>query len=281
MFPLLTASQLHTLLQNTSVPVIIVDCQHDLAAPEKGKQAYLQKHLPEARFAHVDETLSGSKNGHNGRHPLPPIDIFSAWLGQQGIDNQTVVVAYDNSGGMFAARLWWMLRWLGHQEVCVLNGGLNAWEKAGYPVVSGEAGAVKPATFVAKTDESQLVLVQHVEENLLHPSFQLLDARSNDRFHGQNETMDPIAGHIPGAKNRFFMHNLNEEGEFKSPEQLRDEFTAILGAFSPTEVVHSCGSGVTGCHNLLAFEVAGLHGARLYAGSWSEWIADPSHPVSR
>ncbi|HWQ37514.1 MAG TPA: sulfurtransferase [Burkholderiales bacterium] len=256
---------------------IVFDCRHELGNPEFGIQAYTQAHLPHARFAHVDRDLSGPVTGTNGRHPLPEPDIFARWLGRAGVDSSKQVVGYDSAGGSYAARLWWMLRWLGHDRVAVLDGGWNAWLKAGLPVTR-EVPQPVPARFVPSPRPSW-VDARFVLEHLGAPDMVLIDARSNDRYHGKNETIDPVAGHIPGARNRFFKDNLDSEGLFKPAARLREELLAVIGTARPGQVVHQCGSGVSACHNLLAMEVAGLHGSRLYPGSWSEWIADPSRPV--
>jgi thiosulfate/3-mercaptopyruvate sulfurtransferase len=193
-----------------------------------------------------------------------------------GVSNDRQVIGYDNAGGVYSSRLWWMLRWIGHQNVAVLDGGWQAWLAAGQPV-SAEVRVPKPAGFTGKPEKSA-VDAKYVLEHLQSPDMVLIDARAKDRYHGQNETIDPIGGHIPGAHNRFFKDNLTPQGFFKSPEQLRDEFKPFVGNGSPQKVVSQCGSGVTACHNLLAMEIAGLKGGRLYPGSWSEWIADPSRP---
>ncbi|WP_432720831.1 sulfurtransferase [Jeongeupia wiesaeckerbachi] len=258
---------------------VVVDCRHDLADPEAGRRAYASSHIPGAVFAHLDLDLSGPKTGRNGRHPLPTPEALARWAGSVGIGAQTHVVAYDASGGMFAARLWWLLRWLGHERVSVLDGGWQAWLDAGLPV------SVEPAQPVAEVYPRQVpsaatVDVDQVRANLTAAAFLVVDARSPDRYRGLGETIDPVGGHIPGASNRFFQHNLDANGRFKSPDQLRDEWRDVIGARSAADIVCQCGSGVTACHNLLALELAGLSGAKLYPGSWSEWCADPANPVA-
>lgn len=255
---------------------VIFDCRHELTDPSFGPRAYAEGHLPNARFAHVDRDLSAPPRGGNGRHPLPDPEAFADWLGRSGVDASSQVVGYDSAGGAYAARLWWMLRWLGHPNVAVLDGGWNAWLQSGQPVTR-EVPMPQARRFVARTTDAA-VDAQFVLERLGKPGMVVLDARSNDRFHGRNETIDPVAGHIPGARNRFFKDNLDADGRFKAAAQLRNEFRAVLGNALPTETVHQCGSGVSACHNLLAMEIAGLPGSRLYAGSWSEWIADPTRP---
>jgi thiosulfate/3-mercaptopyruvate sulfurtransferase len=259
---------------------VVCDCRHDLADTESGRRAYATAHIPGARFVHLDEDLSGPKTGANGRHPLPDPAVFCKRLGALGIDDKKQVVAYDASGGYYAARLWWMLRWVGHLRGAVLDGGWNAWIKSGHPVTA-EAPTFRAAVFHARPQPQSAVDAAFVAAHLGQPGLCLVDARSADRFRGENETLDPVGGHIPGALNRFFRHNLGETGRFKPPSELRQEFSELLGARGPECVVHQCGSGVTACHNLLAMEIAGLAGSRLYPGSWSEWCADPARPIAR
>lgn len=255
---------------------VVCDCRHDLAAYEAGRSAYVESHIPGARFLHLGEDLSGPKTGLNGRHPLPHPITLTLRLGALGIDNATQVVAYDASGGMYAARLWWMLRWVGHNRVAVLDGGWAAWLDAGQPVSAGTP-ELRPTTFDPSLQPDRATdagyLAAHLNEVCV------MDARSPDRFRGENETLDPVAGHIPGAVNRFYKLNLGEDGRFKPAGDLKREFSRIIGTRSPARVVHQCGSGVSACHNLLAMEVAGLSGSILYPGSWSEWCADRSRPM--
>jgi thiosulfate/3-mercaptopyruvate sulfurtransferase len=266
---LITNAELAARLGDPSV--VIVDCRHDLAKPDWGREEYQLAHIPGARFLHIDADLSATLTGRNGRHPLPDAATFAQTLGRVGITNSTQVVAYDAQGGMFAARLWWMLRhWLGHEAVAVLDGGLDAWKKDGRPLTA-DLPEVTPATYTLKTPRN-VVDAAFVLAHLDQPGMTLVDARAADRFRGENETLDPVGGHIPGARNRFFKDNLDAGGKFKSPGVLREEFRAV---------VHQCGSGVTACHNVLAMNVAGLHGGRLYAGSWSEWCSDPSRPMAK
>lgn len=260
---------------------VILDCRHDLANPDAGARAYTEGHLPNAQFAHLDKDLAGEKIGDDGafrgRHPLPDRANFIANLQRWGVNNDTQVVVYDAQGGMFAARLWWMLRWVGHEKVAVLDGGLPAWLASGM-WLSTEAS---PRVLGTLTDRPSLVATVTANDllaNLSNEKLTVVDARAPDRFRGENETIDPVGGHIPGAKNRFFKENLQADGNFKSAEQLRQEFSAVLA--DPAQAVMQCGSGVTACHNLLALEIAGLQGAALYPGSWSEWCADPARPVA-
>ena len=259
---------------------IVCDCRHDLIDTESGRRAYAQSHIPGARFVRLDEDLSGAKTGKNGRHPLPDPDAFCKRLGTLGIDGGKQVVAYDASGGCYATRLWWMLRWMGHTRAAVLDGGWDAWKEAGHPVTADQP-AIKPATFAARAMPRLAVDADYVAAHLNQAEIGVLDARSAERFRGENETLDPVGGHIPGAANRFFKNNLDTTGRFKPAAELRREFSDLLGMRRPGNIVHQCGSGVTACHNLLAMEIAGLPGSRLYPGSWSEWCSDPSRPVAR
>jgi thiosulfate/3-mercaptopyruvate sulfurtransferase len=256
----------------------IFDCRHDLGDGGFGRAAYARAHLPGAQFLHLDEDLSGPMTGTNGRHPLPDPARLAARLAQCGVGNDTQVIAYDDAGGMFAGRLWWLLRWLGHRRVAVLDGGLIAWCEAGQ-ALNAEVPRPEPATLEISLQPAA-VDTAYVLDHLEKTDMLLIDARSPDRYRGENETLDPVAGHIPGAINRFFRDNLGANGCFKQASVLREELGALLKGQDAHRVIHQCGSGVTACHNLLAMESAGLSGSRLYAGSWSEWCADPSRPVA-
>ena len=258
---------------------VVVDCRHDLGNPDFGRAAYAKGHIPGAHFLHMDDELSGPRTGRNGRHPLPDPDTLARRLGEIGIDRNTQVVAYDDGGGMYAARLWWLLNWLGHHDAAVLDGGFQAWCSASAPL-SRTPATPTPTRFDADI-QPLAVDVNYVDTHKGTDVMHLIDARSPDRFRGENETIDPVGGHIPGAVNRFFKDNLGPDGRFKPAEQLRREFTTLLAGRPPKHVVHQCGSGVTACHNLLAMEVAGLPGGRLYPGSWSEWCADAGRAVAR
>jgi thiosulfate/3-mercaptopyruvate sulfurtransferase len=253
----------------------VFDCRHDLAQPDLGERQYREAHIPGARFAHLDRDLSAPKSGKNGRHPLPDPKAFGAWLAHQGIANGDQVVCYDAANGAMAARLWWLLRWVGHDAVAVLDGGFARWSAEGRPVTSAVPPA-RPAKFSVRLRADLAVPVDALAKTLR--SRMLLDARAPARYRGEQEPIDPVAGRIPGALNRFNMDNVRGDGRFKSADDLRAEFERVLGGRAPGEVVNYCGSGVAACHNLLAMEVAGLAGGKLYAGSWSEWIADPSRP---
>ena len=258
----------------------IVDVRHQLTDTGYGERAYTEAHLPGAVFMHCDRDLSGPMTGSNGRHPLPDRGRLIARLGEVGIGPRTQVVVYDDAQGMIAGRLWWLLRWLGHEAVAVLDGGLQAWQAMG-GAMSADVPQLRPAVFVAADPLTGLVTAGEVLDALGQPTMQVVDARAPDRFRGENETLDPVGGHIPGAINRFFRDNLEADGRFKAPAQLRAEWLARLAGIAPERVVHQCGSGVSACHNQLAMAIAGLSGSRLYAGSWSEWCADPDRPVSR
>ena len=256
----------------------VFDCRHDLQNPGYGRQAYALGHIPGAQFLHLDRHLCGLQTGSNGRHPLPDASAFAALLGACGVGAETQVVAYDNEGGIFAARLWWMLRWLGHDRVAVLDGGLAGWRRAKLPLET-EVRQVTAARFEPRQRDLS-VDTAAVLAGLQTPQTLILDARSEERFAGLNETLDPVGGHIPGAVNRFYFDNLDDAGcYFKPAHELRAEFEALLQGRDPTQVVQQCGSGVTACHNLLAMEWAGLSGSKLYVGSWSEWCSDPSRPI--
>jgi thiosulfate/3-mercaptopyruvate sulfurtransferase len=263
----------------------IVDCRFDLARPEWGAQAFAASHIPHALYAHLDQDLSAARTAHSGRHPLPQIEVLAATFGRLGIDKRVQVIAYDQGSGAYAARLWWLLRWLGHTQVAVLNGGLAAWERAGLPL-STESVSRAPRRFTACPDPRMIASGNEVAAAALSGALTrrqqlLIDARSADRFAGENETIDPVAGHIPGARNHPFAGNIDAHGRFLEAGQLRRLWENTLRGVSPQRLIAMCGSGVTACHNLLALEIAGLPGARLYAGSWSEWITDPAHPIAR
>ncbi len=257
----------------------VFDCRHDLANPELGAQQFAAGHLPGAVHAHLDRVLSGPLNGRNGRHPLPDPDALCDWLGAQGVRSGDVVVACDASGGAYAARLWWLLRWLGHGAVAVLDGGLPAWQ-AGAGALVTDTVARPPARFERRTSLVDTVDTAEVQANLERAQFLVVDARGAGRYAGEGETLDPRAGHIPGAHNRPFTDNLDASGRFHTADRLRADFDRVTGGRPPAQVVAQCGSGVTACHNLLAMELAGLPGARLYPGSWSEWCSDDTRPLA-
>ncbi|NJD88652.1 MAG: sulfurtransferase [Betaproteobacteria bacterium] len=258
---------------------IVFDTRHDLAWPDKGRQAWEASHIPGAHFMHLDHDLSGKKTGKNGRHPLPPLADFAALMNRCGVAPGRQVVVYDDGGGSFAVRLWWMLWWLGHDKVALLDGGIAAWKRESRPM-DALLPAAREGRFEPRPSEGMTVDANTVAASLDKRDLVVVDARAATRYMGENETLDPVAGHIPGSFNRFWQHNLGYDGRFLSPEELRAEFLEEIGEVDPKRVVHSCGSGVTACHNLFAMELAGLSGSRLYPGSWSEWCADPSRPVA-
>lgn len=283
---LISAPQLQTLL--ASGPACMVfDCSFDLLQPDAGTAMYAQAHIPGAVYAHLDTALSakgdrqvtGAASG--GRHPLPARENFAAWLRSVGFDSTMQAVVYDRQGANYCGRLWWMLKWAGHDHVAVLDGGLQAWQAQGGAVSAGAEAACAPGHFALGTPLVTLVDVATVQRDLGRPSQSILDARGVPRFKGEVEPMDPVAGHIPGALNRPFTHNLGADGCFNPAAVLRAEFEALLGARSADTVVHHCGSGVSAVPNILAMEVAGLGRTALFAGSWSEWCSDPARPVAQ
>ncbi len=259
--------------------LVVCDVRHDLARPDTwGDAQYHAGHIPGAVFVHVDRDLSGATSGTNGRHPLPSPETAAATFGRLGIGPGTHVVVYDQGPGMYAARMWWMLRWLGFDAVAVLDGGYAKWSAEGRPLAT-DATRLAAAPFaidrVTPTVNATGVLASLPRQTLV-----LIDARAPERYRGDIEPLDPVAGHIPGARNRPYTLNLDADGTFKHPAFLRAEFEALLDGIKPDLVVHQCGSGITACHNLLAMELAGLSGTRLYPGSWSEWSADKARPVA-
>jgi thiosulfate/3-mercaptopyruvate sulfurtransferase len=263
----------------------VVDCRFDLMNPDAGRQAYLQAHIPGARYADLNRDLSAPVAPHTGRHPLPAPESFAGRLEGLGIGNDTRVVAYDDANGSIAARLWWMLRWMGHGAVAVLDGGFKAWMAAGGALQSGavEPAQTQPGThrFIARIDAESMVSTAGLETALRDPHTLLVDARAQERYAGTVEPIDPVAGHIPGAVNHPFTANLDAEGRFLPAAELKRRWRERLADRESEHLVAMCGSGVTACHNLLSLEVAGLGGGKLYAGSWSEWIRDPRRPTAR
>lgn len=262
--------------------VVIFDVRHNLTDHTAGRRDFDAGHIPGAHFLDHEVELAAARTGQNGRHPLPAREDFAALMAGKGVGADTEVVAYDASGGMFAAHLWWMLRWLGHSNVRVLDGGWQAWVESGHPVSVAVTSPASSGDGQAwPTPGTPAVDAQAVLDNIPTQAFTVLDARAANRYRGEVEPMDPVAGHIPGALNRPNGENLQPDGCFKAPAVLAQEFTKLLAGREPAEIVHQCGSGITACHNLLAMEIAGLPGSRLYAGSWSEWCADPARPVAR
>ena len=259
---------------------IVIDCRFTLTNTEAGRAAYARGHLPGARYAHLDQDLAGPKNGSNGRHPLPDAQAFAQKLGAWGIDAKTQVVVYDDSFGAIAVRLWWMLRWMGHDAVALLDGGLPKWQREQRPLTA-DLPQVTPKVFTAQVRHDMVVDTDAVLTATSTHAALIVDARAEMRFIGEIEPLDPVAGHVPGAKNLPFDDNLALDGTLLPAAELRERYTELLDGKSPEQVIHMCGSGVTTCHNLLAMEIAGLKGGKLYAGSWSEWVADPSRPVAK
>ena len=261
-------------------PLVLLDCSFELTDLAAGRRAYETGHIPGAAYVDLEQTLSAPKTGLNGRHPLPAKEAFVQAMAALGLNDDTQVVAYDNAGGMYAARLWWMLRWVGHSAVAVLDGGIDAWKKAGHSLSTETPAAAAQGQFSLRPSLVSTIDYAGVKANIDSRQKQVLDARAPDRFRGENETLDPVGGHIPGARNRLFKDNLQADGTFKPAAQLRQEFDALTGGRPAAEIISQCGSGVTACHNLLAMEVAGLKGATLYPGSWSEWSAQPGAPIA-
>jgi thiosulfate/3-mercaptopyruvate sulfurtransferase len=257
---------------------VIVDCRHLLQDFDAGRRMYEAAHIPGAFHAHGEEDLAGPKTGKNGRHPLPDVEAFVAFLRAIGVDGDTQLVAYDAGADMFAARFWYLCRYIGHDAVAVLDGGFAAWTGMMKPVTAQIPKKPHTGNIQARVRGELAVDAQAVLQSLQSKAFSLLDARGPDRFRGENETIDPVGGHIPGAINRPFRSNYTGPfGQFKNAEELRSDFQAL--GIAPEQIVHQCGSGVSAAVNLLAMEIAGLRGARLYPGSWSEWCADPSRPM--
>ncbi len=269
-----TASELHK-------DVVLLDCRHDLMDHKAGVAAFNSGHIPGAQFWNMETDAVAEHSGLNGRHPLATREQTLACFEKFGLTNETLLVVYDGHGGQYAGRLWWLACWIGHQRVKILDGGIQSWQSAGFSL---ETDAIKPnaklntlklkPSLVGWVDKHQVALISQSN------SSQVLDARAPARFRGETEPLDPVAGHIPGAINRFYQNNLDSEGFFKNKALLKTEFEATIGQCNPAEIIHQCGSGVTACHNLIAMEIAGLHGSVLYPGSWSEWCSDPVLPVA-
>ena len=283
MYPLLiTAAQMQT-LQQQGTALAVVDCSFDLMKPELADGLFEAEHIAGALHAHLDRDLSTHADDavNGGRHPLPPRERVAAWLGSLGIGNSTQVVVYDRNAGNYCGRLWWMLKWLGHDAVAVLDGGLQAWKAAGGAVATGPANAPTAAVFEVRPALRELVFTDQVVADLGRPAQTVIDARGAPRYRGEVEPLDPIAGHIPGALNRPFTDNFTPEGFFKNPEALKAEWEQILAGRSASTVVHHCGSGVSAVPNLIAMELAGFGPTALYAGSWSEWSRTTGLPCAK
>ncbi len=273
---ILSPKQLHDYLGESGL--VIIDSRFELSDPSWGFSEYQQGHIPGAVYADMNKDLSGKVTPQTGRHPLPDPEDFIRKAGEWGINLRKQVVVYDQDGGAYASRLWWLLRTYGHEAVAVLDGGLPAWIEGGYPL-STRAESPHPVEFEGIPDPNQWVTTKEMESLLNDPSFIFIDSRSPERFRGEIEPVDQVAGHIPGAINRYYGDNLSSDGLLLLKDQLNQAFSDLLGELSPDRIVTYCGSGVTSCHHLLAMEIAGLYGAKLYVGSWSEWIRDPSRPI--
>jgi thiosulfate/3-mercaptopyruvate sulfurtransferase len=258
--------------------LVIVDCRYDLTNGHWGLEQYRLAHIPGAVYASLSHDLAGERRGDNGRHPLPSVEAMAATFGRLGIAAGTQVIAYDQDSGMYASRLWWMLRYLGHDAVAVLEGGWAKWTREGRPARSGDESRAA-VSFVPHPRESLRADLAEVQRSVRDESALLVDARAPERFVGASEPIDRVAGHIPGARNHSYKDNLTSEGTLVAPERLKAQFERVLDGRPPDQVVMYCGSGVTACHNLLAMEHVGMSGAKLYPGSWSEWSSDPQRPV--
>ncbi len=295
--PILSAAELQTLIAS-GAPLMVFDCSFNLAQPSDGAQQYAQAHIPGAVYAHLDTALSARHGApgatgtitaqeadmpaSGGRHPLPSRERFAVWLSSVGFSNEMQAVVYDRQGANYCGRLWWMLKWAGHDAVAVLDGGLQAWQAAGGPVTSGEEPAHFQSNFQLSAPLRTLATVDDVLQGLQQPAQQtVLDARAGARYRGEVEPLDPVAGHIPGALNRPFTDNIGTDGRFKPAGVLLAEFETLLAGRNPATVVHQCGSGVSALPNMLAMEIAGLGNTALFAGSWSEWCSDPARPIER
>jgi len=257
----------------------VFDCRFQLADPAAGRRAYQRSHIPGACYADLDRDLSGPVTADSGRHPLPDPAELATRLGAWGVNENAQVVAYDDAGGAIAARLWWLLRWLGHEKVALLDGGFERWRRQGQ-LVTDRVAPRAPCAFTPRPDPHGAIDTDALRAALAAGGCRLVDARGAERFRGEHEPIDPVAGHVPGAINVPYSHNLDEQGCFRSAAELQALYGAALGDVPAGEVVTMCGSGVTACHTLLALEMAGWEGARLYPGSWSEWIRDPKRPVA-
>jgi thiosulfate/3-mercaptopyruvate sulfurtransferase len=285
---LISVAQLQA-LQASSAPLAVFDCTFDLMNPPGGHAQFVEQHITDAQYADLDQhlaTYDATLGVNGGRHPLPQREVFAAWLQSVGVNHDTQVVVYDRNGMNYCGRLWWMLKWCGHEAVAVLDGGFQAWVATGGSVVSGEAASRAEApnargNFALREPLLKLVDTSTVSMQLNKDAQTLIDARGAARYRGEVEPLDPVAGHIPGALNRPFNSNLNADGFFKTANELRAEFTALLGNAKPETVVHHCGSGVSAVPNLLAMQVAGLGSTGLYAGSWSEWCNTPGLPCEK
>jgi thiosulfate/3-mercaptopyruvate sulfurtransferase len=281
---LIEAAQLKNDLESGK-DLLLFDTRFDLTNPKAGHESYLGGHIPSAIYVDVDHDLSSEKSGQNGRHPLPTIEQWIKTCAGLGITKNSNIVIYDNQSCIFASRMWWMLRATGHTHVRLLNGGYGSWLAAGFANEKTDNQKPNPSTAASNSTDAipfkDVLLASDVLDNLSSKRFLVLDARSADRFRGENETLDPVGGHIPGAINRFFKNNLDANGQFKSADVLAKEFKDLIGEIPSESIVHQCGSGITACHNMFAMELAGLKSSMIYPGSWSEWCADPARPIEK
>jgi thiosulfate/3-mercaptopyruvate sulfurtransferase len=277
---LISAQALRDLLGSGQAPVLLLDASHDLFDADLGRRTYEAGHLPGAHFVSMERDMGGPRNGQNGRHPLPARPDVVNWLRQLGATNQHQIVVYDQCEGSFASRVWWTIKWLGHHDVAVLDGGAKAWQAIGGVMTQSKPELATSGDFTDRGESMPTVSYEDLLENLETQKYLVIDARSEDRFRGENETLDPVGGHIPGAISRFYKSNLNPDGTFKSDEQLISEFTAAARGRDASALVMQCGSGVSACHNLLALQKIGFGVSPLYIGSWSEWCARPNAPIA-
>ncbi len=275
---LINASELKQLLPLKDL--VIIDCRFSNSDTNSGRNDYTSSHIPNAHYAHLDEDLSGPIIPNiTGRHPFPEIEVITQKISRWGISEKTQVIAYDQGHGGIAARLWFILKWLGHEKVAVLNGGWKNWQENGFPVNTNIPN-VSPSIFLPRPNMDRILSVEQIEQNLKHPKFLLVDSRSEERYRGDHEPIDPIAGHIPNAVSAPYAENLDESGLFKSKEALSKRFEKLLKGYALDKTIFYCGSGVTACHNLLALSYIGQDHAKLYPGSWSEWITKIQRPIA-
>lgn len=273
---IVSPAELHEALGSENL--VVVDCRHALADFAVGRRLYEESHVPGAFFAGVEDDLAGEKTGTNGRHPLPNPERFARFLRALGVDDESQIVAYDAGGDMFAPRFWFLCRWIGHDATAVLDGGFKAWTGRGFPVTAALPQPVRQGRLTVRLRPELIVDADFVLAHLRDAEMQLLDARARERYTGETEPIDPVGGHIPGAQQRWFKDNFDENGMLKSRRRLREEFAA--SGIDPKRAVHNCGSGVSAAVNAFAMAHAGLEGSRIYAGSWSEWVSDPSRPIA-
>lgn len=275
MSPLITCSELAARMRKEPASLVVVDCSFDLSDQAAGLESFKKAHIPRATYLHLEDEMSARRTGINGRHPLPARGAFVQTLTEFGVSDDSLVVAYDTVDARYAARLWWMVRWIGHASVCVLDGGLCQWRKEGLPLEAGAPARRARGNLSLRPSLERVVGYEDVRANLETRATLVIDARARDRFRGENETLDPIGGHILGARNRPYRENLNAGGTFREPRELREDFERVIAGYPATHLIHQCGSGVTSCHNRLAMEVAGFPSSAMYVGSWSEWCVQP------